>query len=325
MSTINPFVLGEGSIGWLRPGAVRHLPPPFGGEWTLLVAEGGLRAGVRALLRTFCLREETIWSMCHWASTPHGQPSATLAEFGPPCVTAPQESVSTASSAVRMEPDAPAAHLWFANPSGMRAIGLCAIGSLAVLAWLGIGYLSHQHPKQDTASMLQPELAKGDRISAPPQEPPQATLHSDTRQAAAQEFALAASQPRLVGPNRAHHRLRQTNRALRHTAQPSVTRAVNVRRHAGHAVSSAASHRLAHSYHAHRPLARPSVAGDYSPSAPARLGRDEYASIAMPIDARASHETPAPPVAHRDSVSDTEWMEHISQRRVTEVPDEFSK
>jgi hypothetical protein len=224
-----------------------------------------------------------------------------------------------------MEPDAPAAHLWFANPSGMRAIGLCAIGSLAVLAWLGIGYLSHQHPKQDTASMLQPELAKGDRISAPPQEPPQATLHSDTRQAAAQEFALAASQPRLVGPNRAHHRLRQTNRALRHTAQPSVTRAVNVRRHAGHAVSSAASHRLAHSYHAHRPLARPSVAGDYSPSAPARLGRDEYASIAMPIDARASHETPAPPVAHRDSVSDTEWMEHISQRRVTEVPDEFSK
>jgi hypothetical protein len=24
-------------------------------------------------------------------------------------------------------------------------------------------------------------------------------------------------------------------------------------------------------------------------------------------------------------VSDTEWMNHISQRRVTEVPDEFSK
>jgi hypothetical protein len=45
----------------------------------------------------------------------------------------------------------------------------------------------------------------------------------------------------------------------------------------------------------------------------------------MPTDARASHETLAPPPARRDNVSDTEWMNHISQRRVTEVPDEFSK
>ena len=171
MSTITPFVWVEGSIGQPRLGAAGHLPLPFGGEWTLLVPEGGLRAGLRALLRTFCLREETIWSMCHWASTRPGQPSAALAASGQLCVTALDERVPAASSAVRVAPDLPAVHQSFANRSAMRAASLCAIGGVAILACIGIAYLSHQHAKRDTAAMPQPGLAKGGRISAPLQVP----------------------------------------------------------------------------------------------------------------------------------------------------------
>jgi hypothetical protein len=321
MSTINSFVSVEGRISQPRLTAAGPLPPPFGGEWTLLVPEGGLRAGLKALLRTFCLREETIWSMCHWASTRPGQSFAAPAESGSPCATTPYENVPMALSTIRMAPDAPAVHQSFANRSSTRAAGLCAIGGAAILACIGMGYLSHQHAKRDTAPTPHPELAKGGGISAPLQAP----LHSDTSQAAAQKLAVTASQPRLDGTDSGRHGLRETNHARRHIAHPSATRAAKVRRHAGHAVSSAPSHRLAHSSHTHQSLARPSAAGDYSPFAPARLGRDEYASVTMPTGARASHETLAAPPARRDNVSDTEWMNHISQRRVTEVPDEFSK
>lgn len=321
MSTITPFVWVEGSIGQPRLGAAGHLPLPFGGEWTLLVPEGGLRAGLRALLRTFCLREETIWSMCHWASTRPGQLSAAPAASGQLCVTALNERVPAASSAVRVAPDLPAVQQSFANRSATRAASLCAIGGVAILACIGIAYLSHQHAKRDTAAMPQPGLAKGGRISAPLQVP----RHGDTSQATAQKLVPTASQPRLEETDHTRHGLRETKHARRHIAHASATRAVKNRQHAGHAVSSVTSHRLTHASHTHRSLARASAAGNYSPFAPARLGHDEYATITMPTDARASHETLAPPPARRDNVSDTEWMNHISQRRVTEVPDEFSK
>ena len=83
MSTISPFVRIEGSIKQPRSRAADSFPPPFGAEWALLSPEGSLRADLSALLRTFCLHDETIWSMCHWSSAWPGQPAVRLTEPEP--------------------------------------------------------------------------------------------------------------------------------------------------------------------------------------------------------------------------------------------------
>jgi hypothetical protein len=85
-----------------------------------------------------------------------------------------------------------------------------------------------------------------------------------------------------------------------------------------------------------RSAPRPSAAGRYSPLAPAQLGFDEYADVTMsaathlrdiaPLArAVASRPAPSPSSNHSSAGSGTEWMNHMSQRRVTEVPDQFAK
>jgi hypothetical protein len=75
-----------------------------------------------------------------------------------------------------------------------------------------------------------------------------------------------------------------------------------------------------------RPFAKPSSAGDFSPFAPAALGVDEYASIRMSARTHLrSNVAPAqtqPQAANTDS---TDWTNRVSQRRVTDVPEQFAK
>ncbi|MFL9949526.1 hypothetical protein PQR68_26385 [Paraburkholderia agricolaris] len=73
---------------------------------------------------------------------------------------------------------------------------------------------------------------------------------------------------------------------------------------------------------------KPSSAGPYSPLAPSRLGADEYAPAIM--SAGTHLRNIAPPSRPASSInppgtSGTEWINHMSQRRVTEVPDQFAR
>jgi hypothetical protein len=78
---------------------------------------------------------------------------------------------------------------------------------------------------------------------------------------------------------------------------------------------------------AQRASPAPSARGAYSPPAPAQPGFDEYADVTM------SAATPVRDVASSRSATSyrvpaagsTEWMSHMSQRRVTEIPDQFAK
>ncbi|MEX3933024.1 hypothetical protein AB4Y32_14670 [Paraburkholderia phymatum] len=80
-----------------------------------------------------------------------------------------------------------------------------------------------------------------------------------------------------------------------------------------------------HSTHGtlHRMRPQPSTAGTYSPFAPSPRANSDYASVTMSAGMRGI----APAVIARGHVDtdSTEWMNHISQRRVTEIPDRFSK
>ncbi|NYH13480.1 hypothetical protein [Paraburkholderia bryophila] len=75
-------------------------------------------------------------------------------------------------------------------------------------------------------------------------------------------------------------------------------------------------------------LLKPSAASVYSPFVPAQPGAEQYASMTMSAatPVRAVSQPPRSASATESSgTSETEWMNHLSQRRVTDIPDQFSK
>jgi len=100
------------------------------------------------------------------------------------------------------------------------------------------------------------------------------------------------------------------------------------RRHeaAGHAANLAANLTVASP--ASRRFVKPSVAGSYSPLAPSPLGIDDYASVDLSANTRSigrSQRAQSQPPSFAPSSPDSgqQWMSRLSQRRVTEVPDQF--
>ncbi|WP_233863938.1 hypothetical protein [Paraburkholderia adhaesiva] len=91
------------------------------------------------------------------------------------------------------------------------------------------------------------------------------------------------------------------------------------------------SRRPAHSFAPPR-IARPvttdrtlgmySEASGYSPRQPSARQDDDYASI---ITYANTHTAPRPASRTSVPVDSTEWVDHVSQRRVTEIPDRFGK
>lgn len=75
----------------------------------------------------------------------------------------------------------------------------------------------------------------------------------------------------------------------------------------------------------HRARHLPSVAGDYSPLAPSARLNGDYDSITMSAGTHVRDAAPVTIRQDRVNTNSTEWMNHMSQRRVTEVPNSFSK
>ncbi|WP_322056676.1 hypothetical protein [Paraburkholderia sp. J63] len=65
-----------------------------------------------------------------------------------------------------------------------------------------------------------------------------------------------------------------------------------------------------------------SEAGDYSPQKPSATSSDDYASLTTYAGTQTA---PRPASRATVNVDNTEWVNHVSQRRVTEVPDSFAK
>jgi hypothetical protein len=318
MSTISPFVRIEGSINQPRSRAADFFPPPFGAEWALRSPEGSLRADLSALLRTFCLHDETIWSMCHWSSAWPGQPAVRLAEPDPSFAMPPDAREPSEAGTAHLTADAPAISMRSELPLGVRIAGAGAMGGAALLAWIAIGHLQQPHADSGGTPVPQAQHASDASRAAP--------LHTAVpKENSAQTLAPIALQPHLDEAHRAHHAIRKANRVTSRKSHAPASQRVTATRHTGVTASSSGSHGPASSAVHRRPLARPSAAGGYSPFAPARLGSDEYPSVTMPAAARLRDAVLAPSAIHRSPAGEAEWMSHISQRRVTEVPDEFAK
>jgi hypothetical protein len=321
MSTINAFVRIESSISQPRSRVSDYALPPFGDEWALLPPEASLRAELCALLRTFCLHDETIWSMCHWASAWPGRTSTPLVEPALSIVTA-AGARGRAGASMRTAPDAPALSGSFGHRGGGRIAGACAISAAAILAWVAITHLSQPHTPPHAASAQQPDEQPDVATNRAAAAPQRDAGHPSSAQ---QPLATAASQPHWLEAGHARHGSRHASSVTRLKAHHPGAQSANRGRQAGTTGASIASRHLSPAAATHRLSARSSAAGGYSPFAPAKLAIDEYASVTMTTNARLRDAAPAQTMARHGNLGDTEWMSHMSQRRVTEVPDAFSK
>ncbi|MBN3767158.1 hypothetical protein [Burkholderia sp. Ac-20365] len=325
----------------------------LGHEWSLLPPNVSFRIELKALyaamLRTCCLSAAAIRSMCSWDPGSLRQRSST----------APSALKPDAIALDMRAPVPPPVH--GGRQWNTMAGGACAIGGAAVIAWL---MASHPRGPASPPLAAAPDVtlksavnqgsnvehpadaplawnpARGDLMAAKPADTTkvvpssataaQAPVASNESLTALREVdAVASSTPKNAKPSAIVHVARDTRNASptvreqtagTHRASHSTARAQGVALHVNTGAPAEAQlwpeHRVPH---------LPSAAGAYSPPAPSARYDSEYDSVT--ISARTQAHDIAPPAPRSNGVitDSTEWMNHMSQRRVTEVPDRFSK
>jgi hypothetical protein len=399
MSTI-PFTSIEGHLALPRLRPLSHVPAPFGRDWALLPPGYSLRAELKALyaalLRTFCMSDQAIRSLCRWSpleEKPHM--SAAAAAVAQPTFFEPPRGVAApvAAEAAAIQTGTRPANRWT-----VLAGGACAVSGVAVLAWIGVDHLTQRHPTtyanfdgaasthrdSQSASLRQPVtapvIAEGaagasaavaasapiHSVAVPAQvadaspatalpstrtsiepalaaESSPATASTSNRSSIEQALTAASSpagaSASTMAPAPAHVLAGQAiaprskhvveNTASRRNQKQQYNSRVAATKQTAHIVAKTANispTTVPESVANVKP--RPSAAGPFSPFAPARLGVDEYAGVALSASTHLRDVERAPRSAasnNPSAASNTEWMNHMSQRRVTEVPDQFVK
>ncbi|HEX7911082.1 MAG TPA: hypothetical protein VF534_23740 [Paraburkholderia sp.] len=366
MSTI-PFTPIDGYLALPRLRPLSHVPAPFGRDWSLLPPGYSLRAELKALyaalLRTFCMSDQAIRSFCRWSPLEESH-AATADVARPTAFEAPHGvAAQVTTETVTIPSVAGSVNRWT-----VLAGGACALGGAAVLAWIGVDHLTHRHtithanfagtvPTQRNSQpttfrppATEPAIADSAAgasalVAAPTPSHSGAApawtaasshaevLKSTTVSASvpASPLALPMAPPRVVvsqvapprGKSISEKAVSQRNQNQRHNA-----RYADVKRKSHATAKTADASRFAIPKTIAHTSPRPSAAGPFSPLAPARLGVDEYAGVAI---SAATHlrdipRAPRPATSNTPSATNgTEWMSHLSQRRVTEVPDQFAK
>jgi hypothetical protein len=236
--------------------------------------------------------------------------------------------------------------------------GVCALSGAAMLAWIAFTHLAHR-PAIDEAERANTGTASGDTQAVQPEavqrrKPDAAAVHGLTREAvgegaAGKLEARPASVPSTSGrgaPKHAHTPATLSAGPATHAADND---ALSRRRQAVDRPREKNDHRTARSATAnrfpraapmnddmpritaprtmHRASPAPSARGAYSPLAPAQPGFDEYADVTMSVATPVREVTSSRSATSNrvPAASSTEWMNHMSQRRVTEIPDQFAK
>ncbi|MFC6946126.1 hypothetical protein E2553_17505 [Paraburkholderia dipogonis] len=370
MSTI-PFTPIQGYLAMPRLRPLGHVPASFGRDWALLPPGYSLRAELKALyaamLRTFCMSDQAIRSLCRWSPSVERRATEAPAPVFEKRVDAAAQIAAAAAAVPPILPRVPATgvrgpgHHWSA-----LAGGACVLGGTAMLGWIGFDHLMHR----DTATHM--DFAgkvsyEQDSRSAKALPLAAVTARTVDNAAARTSAAVAASTPAFS--NAAPEFARASRPAAASVPVPASNSATTLRFASAHVVADkTVSHRrqpvreesrkqveqihprtarlavASQSPHATtsgtqvQRSAPPEVAvnaspklsaaGAYSPVAPARLGVDEYAGVSMFAATHVRDIAPMPRTSssnNSSSASGTEWMNHLSQRRLTDVPDQFAK
>jgi hypothetical protein len=233
--------------------------------------------------------------------------------------------------------------------------GACALSGAAMLAWIAVNHQTHRR----TIDAVQPvDTAIANRDAQPAQRrAPEAVIargpdgggeiKARTRSAVSARAAnaspsapaayapasaatKAAAAPRVASSNTdsRRHTLRETAGIRRETTSRRLMRSTAANPLSLVAPMAGDTRHITVPPIAQRTSPVASAAGTYSPLAPARLGIDEYADVTLSAATHLREIAPPPRPAtsnHSSASNGTEWMNHMSQRRVTEVPDQFAK
>lgn len=354
MSTV-PFIQVEGSIALPRMRPVDRFPVMFGREWILTPPHFSLSAEIRALyaaiLRTVCLSGEAFREACRWDLHRHFfpepsaapvRPSLIAGASRPPAKTKTLPHVDAVRSAEFRQPSSSGTH--------RLAGGACAIGGAALLAWIVASHTPHGEQIAATLPDAHPTRTAGDTESQrladirAAHDDTVAPAHSSSQLAAVDtpqtSQGIDSTHPSAQHATSTDASTVATSSAARSSVSEPDYAAAN---HPGVPLRATPSGRAAHAHvvsgpriessrHHARTLAQPVVthralgtyseASSYSPRQPRPSQDDDYASIdTYAATYAAPHPTNRPSVP----VDSTDWVNHIAQRRVTEVPDRFEK
>ncbi|NKJ46728.1 hypothetical protein CIC12_08225 [Burkholderia sp. SG-MS1] len=323
-----------------------------------------IKALYAAVLRTFCMSDKAILSFCRWVPLNARRAAAAVASaatatrattvFHPAREETPHGGAEAGALPMAEAPvlvsrsrDVPPHWKAFAG-------GACALSGAAILAWIAFDHSAHRQtiavektvvtanangdvpPAQRRVPevVIGREAVGGGAVKA--RASSAASVRAERASSSARSTyapvssATQAAPPRVASSDTGsrRHTLRTTASSRREKTRDHLARSTTA-----NPLSRAASMADGMPHITVPPIARrtspaPSTAGKYSPPAPARLGIDEYADVTMSAATRLRDIAPPPrPAAsnHSPLGNGTEWMNHISQRRVTEVPDQFGK
>ncbi len=357
MSTI-PLTLIEGAMALPRTHPLERLPRSFGREWALLPPNVSFRAELKALyaamLHTFCLSADAIRSACRWEPLkPKRAGPATAAP-----VSAPSGSPAPPARAAHVDLRIPPVAAPVSNRKRMVLGSACAVSGAAVLAWIALSSShsppevhgrgatdniagadasasSHVPSKQEALRKEDARLRAASRArdrgptaetatkrapAATTTTAPASSVPGATKRAARQH-ATEVSRANVKSSRKPTRDATGTTYAKSLKADPRRTAQVtSVSRRS--ATSNAATGQRTAS--AHRPDVALSTAGRFSPNAASTASTDDYASIKT----WAATLTGSPATSHaptRTNSTTGDWMNGMTQRRVTEVPDRFSR
>jgi hypothetical protein len=287
MSTFQ-FVQVEGALALPHIRPLAHLPASFGREWTLTPPHFSLRAELRALYAAI-LNTVCLSAEAFRAAVGWGDDHRPASQPPRP-VAAP---VAAPAGHARSTPK-------HTSPFEQRKLagGAVALGGATLLAWIVASHAPHDSASASGNATLRPD----------------ASTVQDASRRLADARSLHASPARLV------QREAPSNERVveRNGSQRVAQRGTNPRRD----VRTFAPYREARPVTSHRAHGAYPKAHGYAPRPTGANPADDYASILAYaktyVPARASNLPDVP-------VDSTEWVNHVSQRRVTEVPDRFTR
>jgi len=356
MST-TPFIQVEGvfALPYIRP--LGMLPATFGREWALTPSHLSWRSELHALyaaiMRTMCLSAEAFLAVARWDRdrSPFPLPPAPVAAPITPKTPADATAARATSPRKLRKPVV----LSRRSPPYKRTKLAVAIGCAALLAWIVASHapsdsitaatkavsrsntIERQDASQRTANArAEHEHATVDAVQQPSTRPvapaSQPIEHAPATEAVAPGLANRTAQAPAQAPvMTAVNEIEALRANVPARAQPdfgvrakAAAPARLVQREARHNVRAVKlePYREGPPVMAHRSRESDLEADRYAPRHTRANSADDYASLiayAKTYTAERTSNRPAVPV---DS---TDWVNHVSQRRVTEVPDQFAK
>ncbi|WP_322015941.1 hypothetical protein [Paraburkholderia sp. J12] len=291
---------------------------------------------------------------------PAAAPVDVAGDVGPPAAAAqapdgtftaaarPQTNTSPATAPKHSESPPPFTSNKFAGSA-------VAIGGAALLTWIVASHLPNEgkqatpasiaranlaadrtatqgtpaeHTEHGLATITENEVRPGDRLVQAPPVPaqehaapaaPNRPDYSETKESKTVQVVALPPSPAAAAPE---NRTGSSSTTARKPASHSQTSREARMIAPGHSAHTVAAHGGESRNVTNRVTGTYAQAGHYSPRAPSVNPDDDYASITTYANTYSAPRAAGRPAIPVDS---TDWVNHVSQRRVTEIPDRFEK